>query len=475
MAEIRAGLVVLSAGWFMEIGFQDQPQGKTQEDVLSRILREETEKISNTLGSYFEVIFPGIVFDAKSADKALRMFADRHIDCVVIVHAMWNEDPPLVRVLKGIRHLPVVLWSYSPEESFVNPMDPHQLFRISGTVGMLQGSTAYRDLGIDFHFLFGHSGDEKLNNDLKAVSAGLSIKKKITRLRIGRIGPRCEDMVGTYVDELRLRLELGPEIVPISIHRLYEVSRKIPEGRVKGLVDHLRGSYSIKGVSDESLDAAARVSLGVEDLAREENLGALAIQDLDPELHTLCGTRPGLWTPGMSELGLVAAAEADVLSALGLWIIKEAGGETPMYTEIFSYDQKENALLVGHAGFNDPVLAGDNDIIIIPDLEYEKADRFEGAWLNFTARPGRAEMFNLSAGNEGYRLFNFSGNVVRPKIKLDGWAHAYVEVMFSLPAFFEKVVRLGMMQHYAVTYSTGIAEKIKLVCSVLGVRYIKME
>ena len=475
MTEVKAGLVVLSAGWFKEIGFQDQPQAINGEETLSRILTKETEKINAVLQDYFQIVFPGPVFDTESADKAVRMFTGHHVECVVIVHAMWNEDPPLVRVLKGIRHLPVILWSYSPEETFASPMDPNQLFRISGTVGMLQGSTAYRELGVDFHFVFGHPGDKQLHRDLKSLASGFSVKAKMKNVNIGRIGPRCGAMMGTYVDELRLLRELGPELVTLSCHKLYQVSRRIPESRVKDLLNHLTGSYSIHGVSEESLKVSARVSLGVEELVREENLGALAIQDLDPELHELCGTRPCLWTPGMTGLGLVAAAEADVLSALGLWIVKETGGEIPMYTEIFSYDQKQQALLLGHAGLNDPALAGEGEVTIVPDLEYEKVDPVEGAWLHFAAPPGRAQMFNLSADNEGYRLFHFSGNVMEPKVKLEGWAHAYVQVDFSLPQFFERAVRLGMMQHYAVTYSPYIGREIERVCAVLGIRYIRME
>ena len=84
-------------------------------------------------------------------------------------------------------------------------------------------------------------------------------------------------------------------------------------------------------------------------------------------------------------------------------------------------------------------------------------------------------MFNLSADNEGYRLFHFSGNVMDSKVKLEGWAHAYVKVEFSLHDFFEKAVRLGMMQHYALTYSPYIEREIERICAILGIRYVRME
>jgi hypothetical protein len=64
---------------------------------------------------------------------------------------------------------------------------------------------------------------------------------------------------------------------------LYEASLAIADGMVNDFVGELKKRYEVKGVSDHSLFYAARASLAVERLAEEEGLGAVAIEDLNPE------------------------------------------------------------------------------------------------------------------------------------------------------------------------------------------------
>jgi L-arabinose isomerase len=154
--------------------------------------------------------------------------------------------------------------------------------------------------------------------------------------------------------------------------------------------------------------------------------------------------------------------EADIGAALGLWLVRHAGQSSPMYTEIFTYDRQANALLFGHAGIHDPALAGDGEVRLVPDAEYAASDPVEGAWLSFAARPGPVTAVSLFAGAQDCRLTAFRGEVLPNRGKLEAFPHALVRIERPLAEFFEKAARLGLTQHFALSYDpvAGCLEKL---------------
>lgn len=469
MKKVKAGLILLSAKWFLDVGIQNNDSGRYSE--LPGIIDSDTKSIIKTLERNFEIIYPGPVYSLDAAQAAVRKFKTEGIDLMILVHLMWSEDGPLVKILKEVREIPVLLWCYNPYHKLPEKMRTLELFRSSGAVGILQGSAPMRRMGIPFSYIFGYPGDERLDKELEEYAGVFKTAAGIKKLRIGQIAPRCEPMTGTYVDEFRLISRLGPTLVPISAYRLYEVSAALSDSEVDRFVQDLKTRYRVFGVSDKSLHYAARASMAVERLVEEEGLGAIAIEDLNPELHKLLKTRPCLWTPGLRDKKAVVGMEADVVSTIGMWIARQLGESTPMYTEIFTYDQEENALLMGHAAMHDTELAGENEITLIPDYEYEAADEVEGAWLHFTAKAGPVTVISTFADIESYRMLVFKGGVLPVKDKLEGFSSAYVKIGMPLHEFFEKAVRMGMTQHFAVSYD-DLGAKLEKFCSVVGIEYI---
>ena len=57
--------------------------------------------------------------------------------------------------------------------------------------------------------------------------------------------------------------------------------------------------------------------------------------------------------------------------------------------------------------------------------------------------------------------------------KLAGFAHALVRIQTPVEAFFERAARLGMMQHFAVSYDP-IAGRLEQLCRVMGMEYVEL-
>ena len=206
---------------------------------------------------------------------------------------------------------------------------------------------------------------------------------------------------------------------------------------------------------------ACRNTLALDVLAEERGLGALAIQDLNPELHRLAGTRPCLCPPRCAERGIPVAMESDLNTSLGMLAAMIAAGAPAMYTEIFTYDAAENVLLMGHAGVHNPALAKSGSVRIVPDAEYRQADRVEGAWLEFILAAGPVTCVSLYDTGAGYRLLVFDGKSLGGRLRLEGYAHALVRPALPATALLERLVRRGLTQHFAVVPGRvgGILEK----------------
>lgn len=470
MEKLKAGLVLLSAKWFLDVGIQDSDSGRNA--GLSEMIGKDVESIIAAAGKHFEIIFPGVIHSSGSAEKAADKFRIENADVVIIVHMMWCEDAPLISILKNL-DLPVILWGYNPYTLLPGRMKPFEMLRASGSVGILQGSGPMKKMGVKFSYVFGTPGDTVLDRQLGDLADVYKAWAGIKMLRIGQIGPRCEPMTGNYLDEFRLMTKLGPVIVPVSAYRLYEISMQISDREVNELAGTLKSTYKVNQVSDLSLFYAAKATLAVEKVIEEENLGAVAIEDLNIDLHKLFKTRPCLWTDSLSRKKVVVGMEADVMNTMGMWINRQLGGSAPMFTEIYTFDQQMNSILMGHPGMHDPSLAGDNPVTIVPDYEYESSDEVEGAWMHFAAKPGPVTVSSMFADEQNYRMFVFNGEVLPVKDKLEGYLSAFVKIGTPLRDFYEKAIHTGMTQHFAISYD-DIGTKLKKFCEISGIEFVSL-
>ena len=142
--------------------------------------------------------------------------------------------------------------------------------------------------------------------------------------------------------------------------------------------------------------------------------------------------------------------ESDLNSTLGMLAAMKAGSTPCMFSEIFTYDPKQNTLLMGHAGVHDPRLAAADGVTIVPDEEYRRVDRCEGAWQEFILAPGPVTCVSLYDSGHGYRMTVFEGRSLGPPRRLQGFAHALVQPDVPEAALLPRLVGRGLTQHFAI-------------------------
>jgi len=80
----------------------------------------------------------------------------------------------------------------------------------------------------------------------------------------------------------------------------------------------------------------------------EFRLDAVALEATSQELHRMLGLRPCLYVPALFDRAVVSM-EPEVGGAVALLMRKGLSGKPPMYAEIFTVDEVENCVLIGHA------------------------------------------------------------------------------------------------------------------------------
>ena len=466
MAKPKVGLLLLTAEWFAQIGAS---AGSFQ--GLPEILDQDAARMVEALNGELEVVSSGVLSTRQEVTSTVERFRQARVDAVIACQITWGEDRLIIDAVQALPGTPLLLWCYSPLTRLPEQMTMRDLFRASGPVGAVQASAPLKRLGTRFAFAFGSYENAETICAIAAFGKAARVARTLREARIGVLPYRCDQMTGTYVDEFRLEKELGPELQYVSVAEYAALCDQIPDETVCAYVADLRATYRVSERTTEAgLLAGARASLGLAEVAIRYDLDALALEDLSEELHHALGVRPCLYVPALFERAVVSM-EAEVGGAVALLVLKGLSGRPPMYTEIFTYDQAANALLAGHAGIHDVRLAESaGQVLIEPDGEYVESEP-DSAWMRFRARGGRVTMLSVFCDVERFKMVIAPGEAVGGPDLLLGSPHAYVRLETPLEAFFERCIRTGMTQHWALVHADVVDELIALA-DILGLERV---
>lgn len=462
MNQVKAGVVTL-----LETGIYEYMDNQTAPEEgarLRRHLASDSGKVTEVIGRHFDVVYPGPVANKEDALRAAERFRKEGVQLLLVVSLFWSGDKALLALLRALPGIPILYWCYTPEPALPDHMGMADLYRRSGAVGAMQNSAPLKKMGVDFGFLFGSPADAQLNRDIADYARAYEVLFALNGLKIGQVGGRYEDMTGTYVDEFLLLSRFGIDLVHITPSMVMDAAKEIPNGDVEDYIRALKSQYPVRGVTDEGLYRAARVSMATVKAAVDRGVCALAVEDFNAEIRRTFQTRPHLWVPGLRERGMVVAMESDAISALCLWISRHLGETTPMYTEIFTFDTERNALLMGHAAMLDPQLAKAGSGVLIRDAEMDGIDESEGAWLHFRGRTGPVVVNSLFGAGGDYTAAMFQGESIENEV-LDIHPNILVRMRQPLREVFEALMRRGMTQHYAVSYD-DISARWRKFCEI---------
>ena len=461
----KVGFLALAARWFWDTRMSDSHFTVEAQAYI--------KSIEASLAASNEVISAGLVTTEESAKSAAAKFKEANVDALVACCAMWSEDQPFFRVLEELPDTPLLLWCWTPGTTLPDSLTALDLIKWSGPVGAQQISGALRRSGRKFTFVLGNHAEGGTLREIRDFLAAAAVVRSLRHTRIGLIPYRYTVMTNTWVDEFDLTSKFGIDVIYISVNQLASSTATVKDTEVKSYIDGLRGMRISPEVTPEGLSVATRVSLGFARIIEDQRLDAVSLGDLNDELHAVLNCRPCLYLPSVFEHGIVVGLEGDLLGVLAQLMLARLSGQPTMFTEIFTYDEQQNQILVGHAGMHDIRLAGERSTVTItPDYEYPKEEA--GVWMAFSVKPGPVTLLAITSDRKGFHFVATKGEALPSKGKLQGYPNALVKLHMPLKSFFATTTTVGTTQHWALVPGDvrGSISKLAYIlgvdCTILG-------
>jgi len=458
-AKPSVALVLLRAEWFDSVVALPE---------LVEAVQQDAQEIERRLGERLDIRHCWVVNSSPALQAAEAGIRAAQVDLFVLVFQVWSEDFYLRPLVDAIAGRPLAAWCYLPWRHLPEKVSFVQVLRGSGPVGAFESLGTLHNLDVRFAFTQGAADDPRPLAELEIAARAGRVWRLLRGARIGLLPARNEQMQSTFVDEFRLRHELGPTVEYLSVGDLVRTCASLPPGEVDEFICHLRESYPLQGVTEATLAEAARASLGLARLAADRHLDVLSLNDIAPETHAALGLRPALYPPLFDQAGILVGLEGDLGAATALFILNRLAGSACLFTEFWFWDEGENIIVGGHAGPQNPALASPGQAWISQDYEYAQSDRTEGAHLQFVAQPGRVTLLQLRGTPVGWQAIVATGEARHSPPRLEGYPHAVVHLDAPIDRFVRQAARVGSTQHWIMAYGEVLAEVIAF-CELAGI------
>ena len=465
----RLGVLLVTSGWFRDVGLQGAGSDTTQE--VSRA----GAAVIKRLEEFTDTVYDGVIFSTTDAEKAARRILAADIDGVLLAPLMWCEDAIPRAALAILKGLPLILWTCSPGPSLPDFVPFQVMLRGSGAVCTMQLSGMLRREGTAYRSVAGHAEDPVVFREIKSLVRAMAVRRYFKGARIGMLPFPCDQMSSTWVDEFGLRTRYGIELRHLELERVKRLAAETEPREVAAFREAIIRSGARIEVDERNLQEGIRYAVALERLVREERLSGLAMNEVISEMHASFGLRPCLCNPALGSSGAVVSMEADIGAVAAMLALRLFTGESPFYTEPFSADYESNSILMGHAGYHDTANADPGvPVRIINDVEYENSDAFTGAASFFKYRSGPVTAVNSVWDGEGLRWCCIEGESLPGPAKMDGNSHLVFQPAGPVKEFFRRVVEIGVSQHWLFIPGHHAAD-LALLCGVLGVRFVGVD
>ena len=463
----KIGVLLITSGWFRNIGLQSDVSSFSIE--VEKIGREIVTQISD----FCDPVYSGVLFSDEAAARAADEIVNTGVDGLIISPLMWCEDQILRSALKKLPSLPLLLCTFLPYKTLPEFLDYSEMLKGSGTVGTLQSSGLLKREGYNYQAVTGYYKDPEVYKIINDYCNAFKVRKQLSNTICGVLPFPCNQMSTTYVDEFNIRKLYGVEYKYLEISRLYEVAQQSNQDEIQEFKQAIKEKGYLIEVDERNLNEGIKYALAMEKIVNAENLNIFCINDIIAEMHSVTGLRPSLYNHRLSDSGVVVAMEADISSGIGMYILKMFTGQTPIFTEVLTADLEKNSLILGHAGYHEAVNFDENyPVKIVPDVEYKNADKFSGAVTCIKYKPGDVTLVNCVYNGNKLQFTTFEGESVDCPPKLEDTNHLFCRLNLPVADFFNKVLKLGVSQHFLVIPGR-YCDNLERLCQFVDIEFVR--
>ncbi len=175
----------------------------------------------------------------------------------------------------------------------------------------------------------------------------LSVRRVLRTARIGLVGPPSDWLVASMPTSKVVHDTWGPEVIPIGLGDLVGRISAVPDDVAAAAADGLvAGATGCLEPTREDLVDVARVSEGLKSLVADRRLNALTVRCFDLVLSMK--TTGCFALAELTDAGIIAGCEGDIVTTVGLMWARMMTGKTPWMANPAQLDEAANTLWLAH-------------------------------------------------------------------------------------------------------------------------------
>lgn len=477
----KAGLLLIASPRFKDLSGPKRGTYGERKDAAVKEIKATME--------FLDLIDPGIVYEREDAQRAMDLFYNEKVDFVYAEFLSWSEDFAWIRFLRDCPQVPIFFANVAKSRmAFETTFDEDDFvdYLCAGTlVGSLEGSGSVRRVprkGV--HTVLGTR--EEVAEKLKVFSRAAKTRAVLLNSTVGLMANMNEAMWSTYIDNYDLFTKIGPEIHYLPYSDYGTEIEALTDAEVKAYADELTSKYKMMDdVEYDKFIGCVKATLAIKKMAEKNDIDCYVYNDIDQATFRTAGCRAGFYPQWFNENVSVLVPEADIGAGLITYILKLFSGKNVNFIEPFHIEDDFGTFAGGHAGpndHNDP--KWQDNVIISRDVRFAKTNwKYAGApfaWYRIS--PGMKTVAGLYEEDGLYKLITFKAESLSEKDTpqsdrkhlLATYSHTIFKPEVPVKKLFEKILRIGATQHYAIVDGDYVAE-LEVLADIMGFEFYSIK
>lgn len=425
-------------------------------DLVYDIINNAVKSIRDSGVDIYQIEKP--VTDSISAEKAGRKLVKEEVEGVIVFLGTWVECPVAMSVIREIEHLPICLWGFpmiDTNNSLISTGSYVSFAMFKGTMDRIK----YR-----YKPVLGLPDNPDTIKKIVSFCRAASASERLKRTRIGLIGYTSMGIYPGTFDHVLMRVKVGPEIEQYDSYTIINMAESISNDECGEVISYLKNVAHIRDdVSQEDLIKVSKLFLAIRKLASEKKFQSINVKcqyEFSKEYKMVTCVPLSL----LSEFGVVASCEGDMLNTVSMVILNYLSGRIVTYGDIINHSG--NIIKLSSCGFVPYSFGNDGQREI---RKFFPHPAFNGIQNSFVLKPGKVTIMRLVEDQCGYHIIYITGEGLETELR-EGYMPA---LDVRLDGDINNFLKNLSGQHYAICYG-DLSSEIEYFAKILGFDTVKI-
>ncbi len=398
-----------------------------------------------------------LIMDETAMVARIRELAAGDIDFILMLQSTFADSTMVLRLAQAVS-APLLMWAL-PEDRVGGRL------RLNSFCGINLAGHSLRRAGIGYDYIYAVPNEAAAQSKLENFAIAASIKSRLAKTRIGRVGENPAGFDTCLVNYHELKSRLGVDIVQFELPALFEAARQADAAQVQTTAAELE--TKLAGLAELDIQGTLGTYVALNDLAQEQNLSGMAVRCW-PEFFTdlacsACGAMSML-----SNNMIPSSCEADVNGTITQLILGWISGEPAFGSDLVSFDVEENEAVLWHCGLAPLAMADPN---VQPEAAIH-SNRGMPLLMQFPLKPGRVTIARLSEATGEFRLVIGGGEMLKAPPAFTGTS-GRIRFDSGAQAVMDTLMREGLEHHVSITYGEHQAV-LESLAGLLGLSVLRL-